>query len=228
MSSVRELETRQALQRKKLMQVIFRYLSQSGVKAELIQEPDLDSLGISVTEPAIQLKEQRIDSIRLFRARNSSCGDSGGLLRFQYKIQSKQDLPTEIASRLRAQTKTIKEGKVLGLFGGKIADVKWVGQEMAEILNQDSGLSKILLRCTQILGEMELTIDTKSSSEINISGPWFTNPDTIIALYSPDRSYEEQNCIFGYNVIDRIAQIIQEKVSEIKSEKRSEVKVYTG
>jgi hypothetical protein len=57
---------------------------------------------------------------------------------------------------------------------------------------------------------MEITTAAISSSEVVIFGPWFTNPNTIISLYSPDRSYEEQNCVFGYPTIDKIARLIQE------------------
>ncbi len=225
MSSVRELEARNAIDRKNLMQAIFPYLGRLDVKAKLIQEPAFDSTGIAIMEPAIQLKDQRIDSIRVIRAGGSGCGDTGEALRFQYKLQLEKELPTEFLPKLKARTKTIKAGKVLGLFGGKIVGIKWTGQELADILNRDQEISEILLRCAQIWGEMELEIDAVSLSEIYISGPWFVNPKTIIALYSPGKSYEEQNCVFGYKTIDRISGLIQEKVLNIKSEKQEEINI---
>lgn len=219
---MRELEVKSAADRKKLMQAIFHYLGRLGVKANLIQEPVFDSLGVTIMESVIQLKEQRIDSLRLIREGNLGCGSKGDVLRFQYNLRLDKELKTESIPELKARTKTVKEGKVLGLFGGKIVDVKWAGQELADILNQDTEISKVLLHCTQIWGEMELNIDAVSLSEICISGPWFVNPNTIIALYSPGKSYEEQSCVFGYKTIDRIAEIIQDRVLNIKFEKQKE------
>ncbi len=197
------------------MLAISQYLGRSGVKAGLIQEPALDSFGVSVTESAIQLKEENIDTIRLVRTSSGSCS-SGEALRFQYKLRLENDLPADLVPKLKARTKTIKVGKVLGLFGGKIVDVKWTGQELADLLNQDTEVSQVLLRCMQILEEMDLNIEAASSSEIYISGPWFINPSTIIALYSPGKALEEQNCIFSYKTIDRIAKHIQDLALKTK------------
>lgn len=225
MSSVRELEARNASDRKNLMQTIFHYLSQSGVQGRLIQEPALDSFGVAVMEPAIQLREQNIDTIHLIRTGSSSCGSDGEALRFQYKLHLGKELSAELVPGLKARTKTIKQGKVLGLFGGKIVGVNWIGQKLADILNQDAEISEVLLRCAQLWGDMEMNIDAVSSTEIYISGPWFVNPKTIIALYSPGRSYEEQNCVFGYRTIDRIARLIRERALNIIVENKGEINV---
>jgi hypothetical protein len=225
LSSVTELEARNAGDRKQLIQAIFHYLGQSSIEANLIQEPVFDSLGVSIMEPAIQLKDQRIDSIRLIRAGRSGCGEAGEVLRFQYKIKLKEELPAEFITGIRARTKTIKAGKVLGLFGGKTVGVEWIGRELADVLNQDKEVSEVLLRCAQIWGEMELDIDATALSGIDIAGPWFVNPETIISLYTPGRSYEEQNCVFGYKTMDRIAKLIQDKVLAIEPEKLRRINV---
>lgn len=211
---MRELEARNTVKRKKLMQAICQYLSQSGVKARLVQESALDLSGIANTETAIQLQEQRIDAIYLTHMSNIGCGENGEMLRFQYRIKMKKPLPPAIIPGLRARTKTVKTGKVLGLFGGKIAAVKWNGQELADILNRDMEVSDALLNCAQIWGEMEMNISPESLSEINIAGPWFVNPDTIIALYAPGRSYPEQDCVFGYRIADKIAELIHQIIAK--------------
>jgi hypothetical protein len=209
---VRELETKNAGGRKKLMQAIARYLETLNVRAGVTLEPDLDSTGAALTESVIKLQEQRISSIRLIRKQSGGCA-SGEALRFQFKIQLSKALDGDVLSGLKARVEPIKEGKILGFFGGKITGVKWVGRKLADRLNQDPEISKSLLRCMQIWDEMELETAASSDSEISILGPWFTNPDTIISLYSPGRSYEEQNCVFGYKTADRIAGIIQKIVN---------------
>jgi hypothetical protein len=215
LSSVRELESKNANQRKRLMQAIDHYLVQSGYKTSLVQEPDLNSLGESITESAIQMYGQKIDSIRVFRINNAGCSDTGDILRFQYKINLEKSINKEHLSRLRARTKIIKTGKILGIFGGKIANVVWTGNELADILNRDTEISSILLHCAQIWGEMGIEIEAKASTELLISGPCFTNPETIIALYSRDKKYEEQNCVLSLSAVDRIAQHIPESVQDI-------------
>ena len=192
------------------MQTISDYLGRSGVKSAVIHKTAVDSFGEAETEAVIQLQDQRIESIRLFKMPSAACGATGEALRFQYKLRWEKEIRGEILPRLRAQTKTIKVGKVLGLFGGRLKEVIWTGKDLAEKLNRDPQISQVLLKCTEIWGEMEITTEPVSSSEVLIYGPWFTNPNTITSLYSPGRNYDEQNCVFSYQVIDKIAGRIHE------------------
>jgi len=209
---VRELEAKYAVERKKLIQAIAHYLGHAGVQVNLRQEPASGLYGISLAESVLQLKGQRIDSIRLIRSAGSNCADGSELLRFQFEVRLEQEIPAELIPELKVRTRSIKTGKVLGIFGGKITEVKWAGDKLAEILNQDTEICETLLQCSQIWGEMELEITAEAPSEVYISGPWFVNPKTIISLYSPDRSYEEQNCVFSYKTADRIGKLVREMV----------------
>jgi len=218
---VGELEIKNASERKKLMQAISRYLETLHIQSLIIQEPDLDSSEAALTTSGIKLKEQKISSIQLIKARSLACA-SGEALRFQFKIQLEKELPRELLSGLKTRLESIKEGKFLGLFGGKVVGVRWAGQGLADVLNRDQQISQTLLRCMQIWDEMELEIEASTAKEILIRGPWFTNPKTIISLYAPGKDYEEQNCVFGYKTADRIAGLIQEFINrEIVSVKRS-------
>lgn len=207
-----ELEIKNASERKKLMQAISRYLETLHIQSLIIHEPDIDSSEAALAISGIQLKEQRISSIQLIKAKSFAC-TSGEALRFQYKIQLEKELPDGLLSRLKARMEPIKEGKFLGLFGGKVVGMRWAGQGLAETLNQDQGISQTVLRCMQIWDEMELEIEASAAREILIRGPWFTNPNTIISLYAPGKDYEEQNCVFGYKTVDRIASLIQEFIN---------------
>jgi hypothetical protein len=210
LSSVRELEAKSAIERKKLMQTIFSFLGRSGINGKLIQEPALDSLGVSVMEPAIQLIDREIDIIRLFRMSGAGCGGSENILRFQYELKMEKGLRNDFFKRLNARTKTIKTGKVMGLFGGRVVGYSWTGQELATVLNRDTELSEGLLRCDQLWGEMSFEIDATSPPDVHISGPWIGNPATVIQLYSPGREYEEQNCVLGLKTVEKIARHIKE------------------
>ena len=189
------------------MQTIFGYLGRSGIKGRLIQETALDSSGISVLEPAIELKDQGINIIRLVRLHNYS--GSRNILRFQYEISLEKDLSGDLIKKLNARTKARKIGKMLGLFGGKVAGFTWTGQELADVLNRDTEILQGLLSCEQLWGGMVFDIEAISPSRIHILGPWIGDPGTIIELYSAGRSYEEQKCVFGYQTADKIARHIQ-------------------
>jgi hypothetical protein len=207
---VRELEARNTAGRNKLMQTISNHLERSGIATAVIQKPAMDSFGEAETETILQLQEQRIESIRLFKMASAGCGDAGEALRFEYKLRLEKEIPVEILPALRSQTKTIKVGKLLGLFGGRVKEVKWTGQELADALNRDQEISKVLLKCSEIWGEVEITITAISSSEVLIYGPWFTNPTNIISWYFSNHNDGEQNCVFDYQTIDKIASRIQE------------------
>jgi hypothetical protein len=117
---VRELESKNAIGRKKLMQSLFDHLHQTGIKAELLKEPAINSLGISVLESVIRLKEQNLDNISLAGIEGGSCAAPGNIMRFQYKVHLDKDLSPDTITDIYAVTRVIKEGKVLNLFGRKV------------------------------------------------------------------------------------------------------------
>ena len=110
MSSVLELQANNTIDRKKLMQAVLSYLGQSKIEANLIQEPVLDSAEVSIFEPVIQLKNQRIDSIRLVREAFSACGKKEPL-RFQYKMVTTKPLPADLLPNSRPGPKPSKPEK---------------------------------------------------------------------------------------------------------------------
>jgi hypothetical protein len=215
LSSVIELQANNSIERNKLMQAVSSYMGQLNVKAALVQEPVGESADMSSGEPVIQLKNQRIDSIRLVQGALSACGDNGEPLRFQYKIVTPKKFSNDFVNRLKARTKTLKTGKTLGLFGGKIVGVKWIGRELADILNQDREISAGLLHCAQIWGEGEFEIQAAGANEVYVASPWFINSKTIIALYSSTRTYDEQECVLGYKIADQIAGLISGRIQDI-------------
>jgi hypothetical protein len=206
---VRELEAKNAIERKKLMESLFDHLSKASIKAELQQEPAINSLGMSVIEPVIHLKEQNLDIIRLVGMDSGGCGVPGNILRFQYEVHLNKELSEEQMKNIRAITKVIKEGKVMNFFGGKVVGVKWDGQKLAEILNQDQSIADDLMRCVKSWSYLEFQIEAVSPRNIYITGPRFTNPGTIAELYRSDIKEEIQCCIFGYGTLEKIAKHIK-------------------
>jgi hypothetical protein len=206
---VRELEAKNAIERKILMQSLFDYLIQTGIKAELHQQPAVNSLGMSVLEPVIQLKERNLNRIHLVGVDSGGCGPVGNILRFQYEVHLDKELPTEKVTAMTATTKVIKEGKVMNFFGGKVVGVKWVGKALADTLNQDQSISEDLMKCVKAWSYLEFQIEAVSSSEVYITGPRFTNPGRIAELYQSGINEEIRCCIFGYTILEKIARHIK-------------------
>ena len=209
LGSVRELEEKNAIERERLMQSLFDYLSQTGIKVELQKEQTTGSMGMPVLEPVIQLKGQNLEKIRFVGADCGGCGVPGNILRFQYEVRLDKGLSVEQMKNVSATTEVIKEGKVMNSFGGKVVGVKWGGQRLAEILNQDQPILDDLVRCVKSWSYLEFRIEAVSSREVLITGPQFTNPGTIAELYRSGMKEEIQCCIFGYKTVEKIAKHIK-------------------
>jgi len=212
MDTVRELEAKYAIERKNLMKSLFDYLRKTGIPAALQQEPDLNSLGVSVMESVIGLKGMKLDKIRLFSYDSGSCGVSGNILRFLFEVNLGKELSKEQVKDLNASTRLIKEGKVMKIFGGKVVGVKWTGQKLADVLNEDSSISDDFMKCIKSWNNLEFQIEADPSGEVYILGPWFSEPGNLAGLYKAGMKEDVQCCLFGISTVEKIAGHIQNSV----------------
>jgi hypothetical protein len=187
------------------MQALFEHLSETGVKAELQQEPAINCLGKEVLEPVIHLKEQSLNTIRLVGIDGGGCGVPGDSLHFQYAAKMDKELSPQEMGDMASFTRVIKEGKFMNYFGGKVSGVKWVGQKLAESLNSDPAISADLMKCVKVWSYLEFQIEAISPTEVSILGPRFGNPGLIAELYHSENKEDVQCCAFGYNTMEKIA-----------------------
>lgn len=192
------------------METVFEHLKAAGVNAELVDEVAQDSWGAAIYEHAIRLKDQNINKIRLVWEDSPSCQSSGSIMRFQYEMLLGKEISADTALKIKSKAKIVKEGKTLGIFGGKITGVKWAGAELAETLNKDPEISKTLQKCSEVLGYMEFEVEAYPGKDIYIWGPRFIDPLWISQLYSSGHKEEGHECIFGYGIANRIAKHIKE------------------
>jgi hypothetical protein len=206
---VEELEERNAVERQQLMRVIFKYLTGSGVKGELLKEDAPDSIGRMGPETVIKLSGQKIEKIRLAVEDAFSCGSSEIVMRFQYEVHLDKELSKEAVENTAAETQLIREGKVLSVFGGKVVGVKWNGKSLAETLNADNGIADHLLKCTRSWSHLDYRIEAGDARIILINGPRFSNPGHIAHLYESNLKEEIESCVFGFPVMEKIAEHIK-------------------
>ena len=205
MSLVRELEEKRVAERRQLMEAMAAYLRSQHIENELIDEPGTSVFGSPITETAIQLKNSKINTIRLISNDYMTCGVSGSVSRFQYQIISSKQLGSDSVKHLSAKTKTVKDKKVLGLFGGDIVNLKWVGNGLASQLNTDSEIAGMLVKCAKSWENVEFQIQSKPPEVIEIYGPSFSDMARIQKLYDTGQKNTVENCVFGFKICDRIA-----------------------
>ncbi|HAV10847.1 MAG TPA: hypothetical protein DCX22_04460 [Dehalococcoidia bacterium] len=191
------------------MQSLYDHLTQSGIKAELQQEPAYNSLSMSVLESVIEFHEQALNKLRLVSTDYGGCGTSENILRFQYEMYIDKGFSWDQAKDLNAITQVIKEGKIMNLFGGKPAGIKWAGKKLAETLNHDQSIIDDLMKCIKAWNYIEFQIKAVPPSDVYIIGPQFTNPEMIAKLYKHETKEDIHCCIFGYTIVEKIAKHIR-------------------
>jgi hypothetical protein len=97
----------------------------------------------------------------------------------------------------------------MNFFGGKVVGIKWIGQKLAEILNENQSIADDLMKCVKSWSYLEFQIETVSSRDVYISGPRFAAVGRIAGLYRSGIKEEIQCCIFGYKTLEKIARLIR-------------------
>jgi hypothetical protein len=210
MSSVRELAMENAAGRKKLMASLVKHLAEIGIEAELTSEEVTNYyLGLNFQESVVQVKNKNLNVIKLTGDSRDGCGVSGTILRFLYEVQFEKPLSKEILAKIQAKSSLVKEGKVAGMWGGKVVGIKWEGKELAERLNQDSDLSESMLKCSKSWSYLDYEIQV-GPSLVEILSPRFVIPEKVIDLFETELKNDDKCCLFGFQIVDKIARHIRD------------------
>jgi len=197
---------------RQLMEAVTSYLRGLEVNAVISEETSTDMYAGAVNEPVLHLTGRRINKIRLASPGYVSCNTLSRVYRFQYEINLDKKLSRGASRQISANTKSIKENKKFGLFGGKVVAINWVGGELADNLNRDSDVLKTLLDCTNLLGNPEFRVYMKDPSTVVILGPRFVETRLLIELFRSGLKERQGGCVFGFSICDRIAKQVREFV----------------
>ncbi|MFC1912837.1 hypothetical protein ACFLX7_01400 [Chloroflexota bacterium] len=116
----------------------------------------------------MQLSDQSLQEIRLY-ARIYGTGLI--VYRFYYDVIFDEKLLREVGRTIAAKIKLVKEDKIIGLFGGKLVDIEWVGNDIAEHLNADSNLRQRLIQYAGYFDAGQIQIYAALPSQVRLSGP---------------------------------------------------------
>jgi hypothetical protein len=206
MSLVLELEEKQKKACRQLLETLVNYLKKSGIENASLVDSDEEIYGAGglYKEPIIKLLGQNIDQIRIHSADSLTCGYGCTSSRFQYEIVNK-DISYKEDQKLSAKTKAVRSKSILGIPAGEIVDIKWAGNDLAQSLNNDSSISDILKKCNKSWKNMEFEVRVVPSQMIQIRSPEFTDMNYIQSLYATEHKESLEDCIFGFNIANKIA-----------------------
>jgi len=202
---VLELQARIDKEREDILGEIVSSLQRQGVKATLVDEPSVDYFGNGSKASVIELSGQSIQKIRLLAF------DYGSTLityRFQCDILLDKKPALDIKRTIETHTRLVKKDKALGLFGGEVVDVKWVGHELADQLNADIDLSRRLVNHAVNVSNMRLRVYAKSPAQVGIIGTDFVeslSPGEGESLLDTKEALK----LFDFEIYNRIAQQVR-------------------
>jgi len=149
------------------------YLQKKGIDTTLNKEPAIDYFGRDTEEAVLQLAGQSLQEIRLY-ARIYGTGLI--IYRFYYDLLFDTKLSPEMCRSIATKVKPVKEDKVIGLFGGKLVGIKWLGRDVAAQLSSDNNLLSRLLDYAGYFDVGQIRIYAESSSRVRVLGPRLVVP----------------------------------------------------
>ena len=138
---------------------------------------------------AVQLYSANINEIRIVVAGGASPGSTSYTFHTHFRVLLDIPLPAATKRAVVAKSKVIKQNKLLGIFGGKIAYIRWVGGSMADNLNQDNELQKVLLVWAEEKRLPKIRIKPMGKSEVTIIAHATTMGEDAFDVYDRIAKY---------------------------------------
>lgn len=140
-----------------------------GVEGEVVETPK-PGFWITKKPPKtmVRLTGKNVDEIRLQKGQGAPPITRDFPAEIQLWVLFDKPLSREAKREVKAKSKVIKQNKKLGLFGGKLTDVKWVGNRIVDYLNQDMELRTKLIAAKEGFKHIKIRPEGKSAVDIKI------------------------------------------------------------
>ncbi len=171
-----------------------------GVESEVVETPK-PGFWITKKPPKtmVRLTGKNVDEIRLQKGRGSQNYSPAEI---QLWVLLDKPLAREAKKEAKAKSKAIRQNKKLGIWGGKLIDVEWVGSRIADYLNQDMELRMKLVDAKEGFDHIKIKPGGKSAVDIKIVlGDDHVTAREVVIMTDHFSSY------------DRIAKHVREVVS---------------
>lgn len=208
MSLVKGLEEKQARDKETYLGKLAAFLRSAGIDATFDHEKVLNFYdSIMEDEPVVKIAGQNITRILLRTRILNSCGLWQSISFFDYETPVRNGRPTGLTGKVKVRVRPVKQGRILGIFGGKVAAVHWTGGMLAQILSDDRDLSETLLSTSVNHGYPDIMIQFRDDSLAEISGPQFDAPPHFLrdVLSYPVLPPQEDDLFHVFELYNRIA-----------------------
>ena len=141
------------------------YLRGKGVEAEVV-ELHAPFWKYQSTKRAVRLSGKNVDEIWILP--RTEPGANYYTWDTHFRVLLDRPLAGATKKAVAAKSKLIGQNKRLGIFGGEITDVEWVGGGIAHALNQDTDLRMMILDVTHFISEIRIKPAGKSAVTIRV------------------------------------------------------------
>lgn len=175
------------------------YLKRYELKTKIVKQAELSSAKIR-SLGVIQLTGRSIDEIELKREEYEDGRGGGHIDSIHFRVTYLQPPAAGSREAATARTRIVKGNKILGMFGGKVIDVEWVGNSRIEnALNRDIDLRMMLI-------DPSCKPEYRNIAIFPSHNPWDLEAVDIISPLGPFAQ-------FNFQIYDIIANHVREEIS---------------
>jgi hypothetical protein len=206
MSLVQGLTEKQTRDKELYLSKLVLFLQSAGIDASFNHETVLSLYKtVRENEPVINVTGQYISKVTLRTRLFAYCGSWKSISFFDYESLLTTSPPPRFCGKMKAYVRPVVQGRFLGIFGGRVAAVKWAGGELAELLNSDSGLAEKLFALSAAM-VTRCHRQFRDTAVAEISGPQFDSPPPFLSnvMSYPDLPVQKDDFFYAFAPINTI------------------------
>ncbi len=211
MSLVQGLTEKQTRDKELYLSKLVLFLQSAGIDASFNHETVLSLYKtVRENEPVINVTGQYISKITLRTRLFAYCGSWKSISFFDYESLLTTSPPPRFCGKMKAYVRPVVQGRFLGIFGGRVAAVKWAGGELAELLNSDSGLAEKLFALSGSYGYPDVIVQFRDTAVAEISGPQFDSPPPFLSnvMSYPDLPVQKDDFFYAFGLYNTISRYL--------------------
>lgn len=168
-----------------LLEAVAQHLRGKGVACKMAMERRRSVLGTLRSEAVILLAGEEVGRIEV--TRHAAYGSHWFDCRFSIFLDG--PLAEEASEAVKARTQVMRERKFLGVLGGEIAGVTWIGGRISGPLGQEAGLSQAFVDLARHCRLEKILIEPRGEAEVDIVCAGIPDVDAPWALASDERDH---------------------------------------
>ncbi len=195
-----------------LVEAVAQHLRSEGVRCRMVIERQKGLLGTPRSRAVILLAGEEVSRIEL--TRHAAFGCHWFDCRFGIFLDG--PLADESSEAVKARTQVVREGKFLGVLGGEIAGVTWVGGRITKPLGQEAGLSQVFVDLARQCRVEKILLEPHGEGRVDIVCPDIPDVDAPWALAGDEKyHYLGQGLSLDWSVLLELCNRIARHVRDV-------------